>query len=343
MNLKPLKQALITLKSIVPTKSINQAFTFIKASKSSITGTDGVTAMKIELPFEFEEEFLMDASLVNFLTNVSGEEVDFTFNEKTIKVSTKKSKLEITKVDVSIFPKIDFNEETGNHITMSKDDINQVIDKIIPSTGTDNKAIFEGVNFSIDSDSNLIISATNSYEAAIIQPAQFGDEILNITIPKQLFKMVSSNIEEDIIKLSLSKNSVIVQGKKVMIKSKLIDGTYPEIIKLIPTEFNYSTSLSKESFIEAITLIEKVGGEIAKLEFKNMETEITNSIKKIRAVGSHSNPTPWTESISFKTKMLLSHFKRSSKNIEINFASPTKPATIVEDNLTLVLLPVRTQ
>ena len=78
--------------------------------------------------------------------------------------------------------------------------------------------------------------------------------IVNIIIPtKNLIELTRlSTDDEDNIEMHIFNNKVIFKFGTIIMMSKLINGTYPDTSKLIPTEFALSMRVSLNMFYDSI-------------------------------------------------------------------------------------------
>src|SRR5699024_3546668 len=87
-----------------------------------------------------------------------------------------------------------------------------------------------------------------------IIPLESGEEKFNIVVPgKSLIELSRSFLdEEELVQISIMDNQVLFETETMKFYSRLLEGTYPDTNRLIPTSFNTEIEFSVSEFLAAI-------------------------------------------------------------------------------------------
>ena len=153
------------------------------------------------------------------------------------------------------------------------------------------------------------------------------------------------------IEISLSDRKVQFTNESMTLQSRLLDGGYPETDRLIPKEFNYELSLSRNDLIHAIdrtTFIKNDNMTINRLSMSEHEVILSNRSQEIGESTEHLAGVYTGEplDISFAGNYVLSAAKAlRGNNIKIRFTAEMKPFILTgddDDSVLQLVLPVRT-
>lgn len=254
------------------------------------------------------------------------------------------------------FPTLEL-EDSLNPVTISKKLFKTIINQTIFATSNqESRPVLTGINLKIDNNV-LECTATDSYRLSkkIVTLNSNVENSINILIPtrnlNELIKLF--NEEEENMELHIFSNKVIFKFDNIIFMSRLINGTYPDTSKLIPTEFELKIKVNLSEFYDSLDRASLLTNEddknTIKLEsfddkikiYSNIP-EIGNVEETIIATKNNSNNIK----IAFSSKYMMEALKALSCNeIELKFNNEIKPIIITDvetDNLVELILPIRT-
>ncbi len=268
---------------------------------------------------------------------------------------------ELNIVDKNNFQEISFEENKDKKHVLNLTD--QEIKKIIFNTKyainqREQRIILTGLNFNLN-EGKLYINGTDGIRLVSIEK-DYKDktESFSITIPFNIFNniysLISKNKADDIIKFEIEDNNeLFINYNNFLIKTKLLNGQYPELTNIIPKEFKYRVTVNNKILLAAcdkVTIYEtsyeppicsfKFEGDKVKLSSYNQE--IGRSDKEL--------PTSLFDGekieIKLNPKFLIDVLKKiETEEVLLKFNTPTDPIIIInnqEDNhITHLLLPLR--
>ena len=271
-------------------------------------------------------------------------------------ISTTNSSFSLNCNNVNEFPNLDL-EESRNPIILS----NKVLKNIFSQTSfavstQESRPAITGINFKI-SGNILECTATDSYRLAkkTILLEHSVTEDINIIIPTknliELTKMFSE--EEEKVEIHIFNNKIIFKFNTIIMLSRLINGTYPDVSKLIPTDFLLKLTVSMSDFYSLLDRVSLFSTEEEKNTIKLECTdnivvvtsnipEIGNVVEKIEVEKNNQENIK----IAFSSKYMMEAIKvLDCDRIELSFNGEIKPIIIKnpeDDNLIQLIVPIKT-
>ncbi len=254
------------------------------------------------------------------------------------------------------FPILDLNDHK-NPIYIDKKIFKNIIKQTAFATSTqESRPVLTGLNFKIVGNT-LECTGTDSYRLAktSIEIQNSVEETINIIVPtknlNELVKMI--NDEDGIIALHIFNNKMLFKFDSIIMMSRLINGTYPDTSKLIPTEFLISMKVNMMNFYNSIDraslLTNEADKNTIKLESNHNSIIVSSNIPEIGNVEETLEVMKETADdikIAFSSKYMIDALRAlESEEVELLFNSEVKPIIIrnpENHNLIQLILPIRT-
>ena len=205
--------------------------------------------------------------LLEIVKNFKNEDINIEKNNDEIIIKQNRIKFKLPSMIAEEFP-IFPNKENKKVLEIKNDDISEIF-KIVNQSIDNNNVKYElnGMLLKAEKENIHFISTDTKRLTMSLIKQNNNQEIYNIIIPKkavyEIIKLFSKEIN-----IFFDNKTFIIEKNNVFFYSKLINGKYPEIEKIIPTEFNYEISLIKEDIINSINIISTVSDKV-KIEFKD--------------------------------------------------------------------------
>ncbi|MCW6662111.1 DNA polymerase III subunit beta [Aerococcaceae bacterium NML201209] len=148
-------------------------------------------------------------------------------------------------------PEVDTSQTLKLPTLLFKQLIHQTI---FSSSNQETRPILTGLNLTIKSD-YLSAIATDSHRLSKREIPVEADFSLaeSITIPKKTVSELARIVEDEAdLSMAVTPQQVIFMMKNLTIYSRLLEGTYPDTSRLIPTTHNTELVVKTNSFIQAI-------------------------------------------------------------------------------------------
>jgi len=214
--------------------------------------------------------------------------IDSSFSEKiTLKSDEKKLYLEaddlnvqINGIDAEEFPIIP-EPETEKAIILDSSSLSQGLAQVLEMAAVSAiKPEISGVYFRF-SKNRLIMTATDSFrlaEKTVVLDKQTGpDQETCFILPQKACREIINIFgeENNELKLYLSPNQLVLESlmaetshPKVQFFSRLIEGEYPNYQEVIPREFAFEISVSKNDFLQRLKTVGLFSNKISEIKLK---------------------------------------------------------------------------
>ena len=296
-----------------------------------------------------DSRYLLDIVKKIDSTEISMEILDGTLTH----FSGEKAEFKINGYRPSDYPYIDFNEPT-TRFEMSSEVLNNMITStVFASSAKETRPVLTGVNMTSDRTS-ITCTATDSFRLAR-KILKTETEPFSITVPAKCLNEVRSIFSsQDQIAISLNEKMIQFRTGNIILQSTLLEGSYPETNRLIPSAFNNTMRINRRSLISAIdrsSFIKTDNMTIIRMEINAADDILVSS--KSQEIGEY-NESLTAESyegmpidISFSGNYLLDALKALTTDIvKIQFTENMKPFIITndseDDSILQLVLPVRT-
>ena len=276
--------------------------------------------------------------------------------DSKIYISTKNISFSLNCNNVAEFPNLDL-EESKNPIILSNKVLKNIFNQTAFAASTqESRPAITGINFKINKNI-LECTATDSYRLAkkIINLETTIDEDINIIIPTknliELARMFSD--EEEQVEIHIFNNKIIFKFGTIIMLSRLINATYPDVSKLIPSDFLVKLTVNTSEFYSLLDRASLFSTEeeknTIKLECENNMMVVSSNIPEIGNVVEKIEVEKNNEEnikIAFSSKYMMDAIKvLDCDKIELGFNGEIKPIIIKnpeDENLIQLIVPIKT-
>ena len=316
-----------------------------------------ITKDKIDSIDEIGEIVISGRYIYDIIRKLSDEIINIEeVIDSQVLITTQTSSFKLNCVDAKEFPNLEL-EYVNDPIVLSQKTFKNAIQQIIFATSTqESRPVLTGVNFKI-TNNLLECTATDSYRLAkrkITLDKNINNNV-DIIVPSKNLNEVIRMINEDNnqIELHIFVNKIIFKFGSLIIMSRLINGTYPDTNKSIPSSFTLKIETNLNKLYNAIDRASLLTNEeeknIINLSTKGEIAFITSNIPEIGNVEEKITIKKDVEEeikISFSSKYMMDAIKNfECDNIEISFNGEIKPIIITStenDELIQLISPIRT-
>lgn len=276
--------------------------------------------------------------------------------DSKIYISTTNISFSLNCNNVEEFPNLEL-EESKTPIILSNKVLKNIFNQTAFAASTqESRPAITGINFKINKNI-LECTATDSYRLAkkIINLNQNIEDDVNIIIPtKNLIELSRMfNDEEEMVEIHIFNNKIIFKFGTIIMLSRLINGNYPDVSKLIPTEFLLKITVSTSEFYALLDRVSLFSTEEEKNTIKlecndNMMVvssnipEIGNVVEKLEIEKNNQENIK----IAFSSKYMMDAIKvLDCEKIELAFNGEIKPIIIKnpeDENLIQLIVPIKT-
>src|SRR5690625_1576694 len=299
--------------------------------------------------------------LIDIIRKATSERIEFDLIEdRIVVIRSNRSEFKLRLMDANDYPEIDFLSKDEEPLVIDADLLKTLFRSTSYAASTSEKRpILTGVNLKY-SDNNLLAVATNSYRLSqknVKLRSKAND--FDIVVPSknldELNRILDTNVSDVLV--YVSHNKILFKIENIMFQSSLLEGSYPNTERIIPTEFPVSIPFNKDELLLAVERVSLLSPRdrdtnynIIKLRLNNNKSvELLSTNKEIGDANEVILPTGDVVgniiNIAFSSRHLLDALKSfNSSEVVLNFAGEVKPFVLkstTDDSLLHLILPVR--
>ena len=334
-----------------------------KEDKLTLTGSNSDISIELVIPSDddnhlviVEEGTILIESryLLDIVKKMDSEIITIEVIDGSLtRFSGERAVYKINGMNVFDYPAIEFSKPEDS-ITMKTGMLKDIIDQTAFATAVkETRPVLTGVNFRLE-DHVLKCTGTDSYRLAKKTIPFNTDGSFNVTIPAKTLNDVKSTMitdtDEDMeIALNPKKAQFIIEN--MVLQTRLLDGSFPDIDRLIPDTFSYVLSINRNELIRSIdrtTFIRSDNMAVNRLQCSSDEIILTSKSQEIGESRENLDATFTGEDldISFSGNYVIDAAKAlRGDNITINFSGDMRPFVLKDEDDETVLqlvLPLRT-
>ncbi|BDD41669.1 DNA polymerase III subunit beta [Streptococcus ruminantium] len=365
-------QALNITKRAISTKNAIPILSTVRISVTSegitLTGSNGQISIEHFISTQDENAGLLISSsgsilleagfFINVVSSMPDLVIDFNeIEQKQVVLTSGKSEITLKGKEADQYPRLQEVPASKPLILETKVLKQTINETAFAASQQESRPILTGVHFVLTDNKNLKTVATDSHRMSqrklvLDKP---GDDF-NVVIPSRSLKEFAAVFTDDIetVEVFFSNNQILFRSEHISFYTRLLEGTYPDTDRLIPTDFKttaiFDTAKLRHSMERARLLSNATQNGTVKLEIVNHVVSAHVNSPEVGRVNEEIDTLEVAGEdliISFNPTYLIEALKAiSSEQVKISFISSVRPFTLVpsgedEDFIQLVT-PVRT-
>lgn len=276
-------KALEFTTKVLKSKPTSEIYAFNKfianKDKVDIEAVEMYEAAKtsVKANIDGEGEFIIDPKqLLMMLKNVDIDEIIITKEPEKNYIEIQ-SGWNVTSMPIGniesypSFPDISKTEQ----IELNTEELQQVIEKTVFACSTDEaRPVFTGIQLDT---AKTQIAASNTHMLAIssFKVNHKPENSKRIIIPaKTLDKLIRTTIKDKTVKINFNDTNLYITFDNTTLVSRLINGTYPDVNRVIPKDSKVKCKINKKAFekmLNRIKIFSDNDNNIIKIEINNKE------------------------------------------------------------------------
>lgn len=358
----------ITSKAISP-KNPRPIFTGIKFELNNnglfLTGVDNDISIVHKIPLKdkngedniviFEQGiFLVSGRFINeIVKGMQDDKITLeSMEENVVRISDSTSRFSLNCMDYEEYPTLDVSSQ-GTQFILDTKSLSAICNEIgFAASEKDGRAILTGVNLNA-SQGKMQCVATDSYRIARKTLSINTQSAFNVTIPaKTLLEIGRIGENEDEVDITVAERKIIFKFFNTIVIARIINGAYPDITRLIPTNFTNKIIAPAASFVGGIDRVSKLATDRNNTVRLSMSHSNCSVSSRSQESGAGTIDVAFTEfvgpdlDITFTSRYVVEAIRAlGSENIEIKFDGDIKPFLVSkkdDDSIIQLILPVRT-
>jgi len=299
--------------------------------------------------------------LTDFVSSLPAEKITLEIEENNLVVSSIFSKSTFPTISAADFPKLPTFPQKADLI-LPLDLFSQAVSQVAFAAATDEgRPVLTGVLFKPE-DEGISLVATDGYRLSIkkIHPSG-GQKLRNsLIIPARVLTEISrlkegkDKEEKEGLKISLNEkeNQVVFALPDLELSSRLIEGEFPDITKVIPTERKTNVVFDREEFLRVVriaSIFARESANIVKLKIKDGKLRISANAPQLGENESviDTKVEGDDQEIAFNFRFLLDFLNSIlSEEVSLEMTGPLNPGVFRpfgDDSFFHIIMPVRIQ
>ncbi len=373
INKSSLVYALSHVNKAVSSKNTIPILTGIKfeinESGLTLTGADSDISIQIKVPLQAEGKeiiklfevgaIVLPRYVFDIVRKLPADEIEFKKTEKlSIFIKSGLSEFRINGYDVDEYPEIQAVSDKKSFYVESSLLRTMLRQTTFAISNNESRPILTGVSWNLEDDI-LKFYATDSHRLAVKEAVIENAEEIKISglvVPGKALKELAKILEDydSRVKIVASSNQLYVEVDNIIFISRILDGTYPDIPRIIPKQIESEITLDRNQLIDSIERASLIARDsrnnIVKLvTLENNLVEISSSSQELgnvtELVEIHSIKGEDVK-ISFNAKYVLEALNAiENDEIVIEFTGALSPfmlKSVNQENLLHLILPIRT-
>lgn len=237
----------------------------------SLTATDMDISATESIPADIQTEGAITVpahTLYDIVRKLpDGSQIQLSCNEKTgfkLSIVSGACEFSLSCLPVEDFPLIDRGEMT-HQFSLSKEQLIQLLDKTKFAISTEETRYYLNGIFLHEKEGKLVAVATDGHRLATMRfDAPEGTAGMpGVIIPRKTVAEIRKlvDVAESDVKVSLSDTKISFEFGEADVISKIIDGTFPEYEKVIPSGNDKEMVVSTEALVESVDRVATIASD----------------------------------------------------------------------------------
>ena len=346
---KVLKDVISKMQQFIEKKDESQMTSHIyfeaKNNTFIVKATNNETGLSVDISdVEIELDGIVTANgkrLSMILKGLKNEEVVLEAKDDCLFVKQQMSVFKLPSFNPKHYPAFPLVQD--NILDIDYEILLNGIDLVSPTIDINNpKFELNGVLIDIiDEDINIV--GTDTRRLAIVSFENQSNKEISIIIPKKSISKISK-IFDDITNVYLNDTVIVIENDDVLFFSRLINGNFPNYLRIIPKDFKYKFKLQKIDIMNAIKIIISVSDAIKIIFNHNSILFKSLSSDNIEAKTEIKVDTPLNGfELNVNSRYILDFISQITSNyFDILLNESTLPFMVKDRNFKTIIMPIIT-
>jgi len=304
-------------------------------------------------------QLVLPKYIVDIVKKLPSDEIEFDLVDNlTVLIKSGSSEFRLNGYDAEEFPVIPVINDSLIFNVQSELLKTMIRQTIFAVSTIESRPILTGVLWQLK-NRNLRFVSTDSHRLALREAVVECEEDLtfnNVVIPGKSLIELNKILPDDetLINIIVTDNQVIIKSGNLLFLTRIIDGTYPDISRIIPDKGLTNIIIETRTLLDAIEraslLAKDSKNNIVKLSsFADKLIEVSSNLPEVGKVTEHLNASEIMGEdikIAFNSKYTLDALKAiDSQQIKIEFTGALSPFVIKpmdQEKMLHLILPIRT-
>lgn len=209
-------------------------------------------------------------SIVNKLSK--GKLVALEYDAGTLKVSSGRSNLTLSSLTVEDFPRV-ANDEYAATFNAEQSELKRMFELTEPSMSTEETRYYLNGVYLHSHEGNARAVSTDGHRLALVDSA-IAAAFPPVIVPRKTVGLVKVLLDEGDSTVSASATKVRFDLGHTVVVSKVVDGTYPDYSRIIPSGWETEVTVNANDVKQAAALVSEVSGDRIRAVKVNVGTDM---------------------------------------------------------------------
>jgi len=269
----------------------------------SFTATDLEVQVKADsVDVKFEKDFALTTSakkLQDILRSLAeGTKISIEQLENKVLVKAGKSRFNLQTLPADDFPKFSSSDNDIKTIDLKQKDFRRLLNEVQFSMAQQDIRYYLNGMLVVLRDGKIRVVATDGHRLSYAEAnlESNADINLEVIIPRktviELLRLLSDS--EEFIKIEIGKSQIAFVFNNVSLKSKVVEGKFPDYTKVIPPEYQNKFSVDRITLLQALQRAAILSNE----KFRGVRVVLTKDTVKV--ISSNSEQEEAQEEVEIK-------------------------------------------
>lgn len=356
---KPLAEALGHVERIVPNRSGNPGLNLVRLTAAAgellLRGTnmDVDIEASVAVDVTTEGDVALPAQVLGqVIRALPGETVDMQLDDQELVVASDHFDTRLQTVDPENAPSVGFPTEFPTRL--DSDSLSAALTNVRYAAATaEYQAVFRGVKLEVSShNQGARAVATDGFRLAYHDLQDAGGLPGDVIVPAKGVDEILKVLSGSEVHVAVGDAQLSVKAGGVKLNVKLMDGTFPDYRRVIPTAFPVTVSVNANDFKEAVSRVSVLADRTAN---NRVDLFVKDGQLRISAEGSFGRGqeildvgqtgTDAEMALAFNAKYLLDALASFSDEVDVRFSGVTSPTVLGQpnqDHHLAMVVPLRT-
>jgi DNA polymerase III subunit beta len=347
----------VSLKSQIPI--LLNILLETQEGKLKIKSTDLEIGIEVFVPATIEEEgsiTLPAKTFIELINSIPDETITLETTEDTLIVKSKKTKSVFQTIKSDEYPNL-YKERGEKIASLDEDEVKSDFSSIIFASATDTtRPALSGIMVKSE-EAGFLLVATDGYRLSLKHHKTNNKKVEPSTfiVPARVFRELMAIKEEskniDVFVSPESSQIIFSQGETLLV-GRLIEGTFPNYEKIIPSDFSSQVMFDREEMLKAVkicSIFARDSANIIKFSLQNNQIVVSSTSPQVgeNTVTVEGVLKGEENEIAFNARYLLDILSSvSQKEMVFEMSGPLNPGVFkIKDDASFlhIIMPVRVQ
>lgn len=347
----------VSLKSQIPI--LLNILLETQEGKLKIKSTDLEIGIEVFVPATIEEEgsiTLPAKTFIELINSIPDETITLETTEDTLIVKSKKTKSVFQTIKSDEYPNL-YKEKGEKIALLDEDEVKSDFSSIIFASATDTtRPALSGIMVKSE-EAGFLLVATDGYRLSLKHHKTNNKKVEPNTfiVPARVFRELMAVKEEskniDVFVSPESSQIIFSQGETLLV-GRLIEGTFPNYEKIIPSDFSSQVMFDREEMLKAVkicSIFARDSANIIKFSLQNNQIVVSSTSPQVgeNTVTVEGVLKGEENEIAFNARYLLDILSAvSQKEMMFEMTGPLNPGVFkIKDDASFlhIIMPVRVQ